>query len=128
MDMYKRLKRLEKFDSQARDKAKQQKPKLLATNPGGYSNGQSNSTAQGGGDEANMELSDLTKHLGIKGTCMTIEKSYFRLTSAPDPSDVRPEPVLHEAFRMLEMKWADKKADYKYMDDQFRSLRQDCTI
>ena len=59
---------------------------------------------------------------------MTIEKSYFRLTSAPDPSEVRPEPVLHEALKMLENKWAEKTADYKYMDDQFRSLRQDCTI
>ena len=54
---------------------------------------------------------------------MVVEKSYFRLTSAPDPSEVRPEPVLKEALRMLENKWAEKKAGYKYMDDQFRSLR-----
>ena len=48
---------------------------------------------------------------------MTVEKSYFRLTSAPDPSEVRPEPVLQEALKMLETKWAEKSADYKYMDD-----------
>jgi len=75
-----------------------------------------------------MELAELAKHLGIKGTCMTIEKSYFRLTSAPDPSEVRPEPVLQQALQMLESKRAEGKADYKYIDDQFRSLRQDMTI
>lgn len=32
---------------------------------------------------------------------MTVEKSYYRLTQAPDPSEVRPEPVLTEALRML---------------------------
>ena len=64
----------------------------------------------------------------LQGTCTTVEKSYFRLTSAPDPGEVRPEPVLQEALRMLVTKWAEKKADYKYIDDQFRSLRQDLTV
>ena len=59
---------------------------------------------------------------------MTVEKSYFRLTQAPDPSEVRPEPVLMEALKMLESKWNHRKADYKYIDDQFRSLRQDLTV
>ena len=54
---------------------------------------------------------------------MTIEKSYFRLTSTPDPSEVRPEPVLQEALKMLATKREERSADYKYMDDQFRSLR-----
>ena len=85
-----------------------------------------------------MDLDELAKHLGIKvsdhtnfveppfalqGTCNIVEKSYFRLTSAPDPSEVRPEPVLQEALQMLKTKWVEKKADYKYIDDQFRSLR-----
>lgn len=48
---------------------------------------------------------------------MTVEKSYFRLTQAPDPSEVRPEPVLIEALKMLESKWNNKKVEYKYIDD-----------
>ena len=33
-----------------------------------------------------------------------------------------------EALKMLQSKWNSKKADYKYIDDQFRSLRQDLTV
>jgi len=29
---------------------------------------------------------------------------------------------------MLKKKWEKKTADYKYIDDQFRSLRQDLTV
>lgn len=70
-----------------------------------------------------MDLDELARTLAIKGTCTQIEKTYFRLTSAPDPSEVRPEPVLRQTLAMLKQKWADQKADYKYIDDQFRSLR-----
>ena len=64
-----------------------------------------------------MDLDELAKHLSTRGTCMTVEKSYFRLTQAPDPSEVRPELVLTEALKMLESKWNGKKVDYKYIDD-----------
>lgn len=37
----------------------------------------------------------------VKGTCQEVEKSYFRLTSKPDPSVVRPEPVLQRALTRL---------------------------
>jgi hypothetical protein len=48
---------------------------------------------------------------------MQIEKSFFRLTSAVDPSDVRPEHILKEAFSMLKKKWRNRSATYKYIDD-----------
>ena len=64
--MYKRLKRLEKFESQAREKAKATKPKLLNSASSSFANGQGGSAAQNGLDENSMELAELAKHLGIK--------------------------------------------------------------
>lgn len=70
----------------------------------------------------------MAKHLTIRGTCQVVEKSYFRLTSAPDPADVRPEPVLKQALKTAKRNYEEKKRDYKYIDDQFRSMRQDMTV
>lgn len=53
----------------------------------------------------------------IKGTCQIIEKSYFRLTSAPDQSDVRPEEILNLALKMMSKKWKNGEADYRYIDE-----------
>ena len=39
--------------------------------------------------------------VAVKGTCQGVEKSYFRLTSKPDSSLVRPEPVLRQALNRL---------------------------
>lgn len=64
----------------------------------------------------------------LVGICQTIEKSYFRLTSAPDPNDVRPEPVLAKALKLVLSKWQNKLSSYRYIDDQFRAIRQDLTL
>lgn len=45
----------------------------------------------------------------IVGRCMSLEKSYFRLTSDPDPNLVRPESVLKKAYKRLKQLW---KEDY----------------
>ena len=34
----------------------------------------------------------------VKGSCMDIEKDYFRLNEAPDPSSVRPPAVLRKSL------------------------------
>ncbi|MES1913491.1 MAG: hypothetical protein MHM6MM_005687 [Cercozoa sp. M6MM] len=54
-------------------------------------------------DEAAME------NLRIRGTSRTLEKSYFRLTSAPDPDEVRPEPILRRALSRLLRLWAMRR-------------------
>jgi len=65
---------------------------------------------------------------GIKGTCTKLEKEYFRLTDDPDPSNVRPEEVLKKTLKLLKQKWKQKTADYAYICDQFRSIRQDMMV
>ncbi|KAL6619096.1 hypothetical protein ACP70R_034235 [Stipagrostis hirtigluma subsp. patula] len=62
--------------------------------------------------------------LTIKGTCQEIEKRYLRLTSAPDPSTVRPEDVLEKALAMVET----SQKNYLYKCDQLKSIRQDLTV
>jgi SAC3 family protein LENG8/THP3 len=63
----------------------------------------------------------------IVGTCQTLEKEYFRLTSPPKPSEVRPLAVLKETLKLLRSKWR-KEQKYSYICSQFKSLRQDLTV
>ncbi|KAJ1679565.1 hypothetical protein EV182_001790 [Spiromyces aspiralis] len=70
-------------------------------------------------------LSDTDKP--IVGTCTNLEKRYLRLTSAPDPSTVRPLPVLRKTLKMLMAKWSQEQ-NYSYICDQFKSLRQDLVV
>eukprot|EP01018_Ginkgo_biloba_P020215 Gb_20470 [translate_table: standard] len=62
--------------------------------------------------------------LTVKGTCEEIEKRYLRLTSAPDPSTVRPEEVLEKALVMVH----SSTKNYLYKCEQLKSIRQDLTV
>ena len=63
----------------------------------------------------------------VIGRCQTLEKKYFRLTSAPNPDTVRPLPILEQMFDLLKHKWT-KEQNYSYTCDQFKSIRQDLTV
>ncbi len=63
----------------------------------------------------------------VVGTSEKLEKSYLRLTSAPNPAVVRPERVLRQTLEMLKKKWK-LNGDYGYICDQFKSMRQDLTV
>ncbi|OQR94485.1 leukocyte receptor cluster member 8 [Achlya hypogyna] len=75
-------------------------------------------------DDGELDLEAMV----IKGTCMVVEKEYLRLTSAPHPSTVRPEPVLRKALELVRKKWKKGKCDYIYVCSQMKSIRQDCTV
>ncbi|KAM7266006.1 hypothetical protein ACFE04_003689 [Oxalis oulophora] len=62
--------------------------------------------------------------LTVKGTCQELEKRYLRLTSAPDPSTVRPEEILEKALVMVQ----NSQKNYIYKCDQLKSIRQDLTV
>ncbi|OAX85225.1 hypothetical protein ACJ72_00385 [Emergomyces africanus] len=63
----------------------------------------------------------------VIGRCQTLEKNYFRLTSAPNPDTVRPLPVLQKMLDLLKKKWRVEN-NYTYVCDQFKSMRQDLTV
>ena len=63
----------------------------------------------------------------VIGRCQTLEKNYFRLTSAPNPDTVRPLSVLKNTLDLLKRKWK-QEGNYGYICDQFKSLRQDLTV
>ncbi|KAL6765381.1 SAC3/GANP/Nin1/mts3/eIF-3 p25 family-domain-containing protein [Haematococcus lacustris] len=70
---------------------------------------------------------DLTSVV-IKGTCTDLEKSYFRLTAAPDASVVRSEPVLRKALDRLVGLMQAGSVNWFYACDQLKGIRQDCTV
>ena len=91
----------------------------------------------GGFGDEDVELDWSSLH--IQGTCQRLEKRYLRLTQAPDPADVRPEPVLQRSLQMVLDKWRqaapaasapnpDHLHDYKYTCEQLKSIRQDLTV
>ena len=69
--------------------------------------------------------------LKIVGTCTDIEKNYFRLTSAPDPSTVRPPEILEVALYRLKQRWddeGDSEKSYVWFCDQLKAVRQDLVV
>ncbi|KAI8830212.1 SAC3/GANP/Nin1/mts3/eIF-3 p25 family-domain-containing protein [Chytriomyces cf. hyalinus JEL632] len=76
--------------------------------------------------EENRDVIDWDEYT-IVGVCSKLEKSYLRLTSAPDPSTVRPLHILRQTLDLLGKKWMQDQ-NYTYICDQFKSLRQDLTV
>lgn len=65
----------------------------------------------------------------LVGTCQDLEKRYLRLTSAPDPSRVRPLNVLKKALEFVINKYnSNDEVKYNYVCDQLKSIRQDLTV
>jgi SAC3 family protein LENG8/THP3 len=95
-------------------------------------------TADSDGDAAEAEA--LKKSTAIVvGTCQTLEKEYFRLTSAPKPEVVRPQYILEQHLANLkELRSGSSAAvaaasghrqhEYLWFCSQLKAIRQDCTV
>ena len=82
-------------------------------------------SSAGGGREEEEAIDWSSLH--IVGSSTALEKSYFRLTSAPDPATVRPPAVLRQALERLLSHWAEHR-EYAYLCDQMKAIRQDLTV
>ncbi|CAI4854245.1 CQS_1a_G0055730.mRNA.1.CDS.1 [Saccharomyces cerevisiae] len=68
------------------------------------------------------------KKIHVVGRCQTLEKSYLRLTSEPNPDLIRPPNILQKIYCLLMDKYQSKTATYTYLCDQFKSMRQDLRV
>lgn len=63
----------------------------------------------------------------IQGTNQSIEKDYYRLTSAPQPAAVRPPHILAQSLSRVKQRWKTSR-EYGWCCSQLKSIRQDLTV
>ncbi len=65
--------------------------------------------------------------LSIVGTCQNLEKPYLRLTTFPNPAQVRPLEVLIRALKHIKCRYIQSE-DFEWSNEQLKSVRQDITV
>lgn len=65
----------------------------------------------------------LFESMKIEGTSTDLEKPFYRLTEIPEPTEVRPEPVLRKSVGHILAKFSAGECDVHFVVDQFKSIR-----
>lgn len=63
----------------------------------------------------------------IVGRSKDLEKNYLRLTTEPNPDNVRPFEILKKSMKHVVKKYQENN-NYSYIINQFKSIRQDLTV
>lgn len=63
----------------------------------------------------------------LEGKNSDVERPFMRFDGSPRAEDVRPLPVLREAFSRAKERWESSR-DWSYVGEMLRSIRQDLTI
>jgi len=76
---------------------------------------------------------DIDLDYTVVGTSSTVDKKYLRLTAAPDPQTVRPEPVLRQAIQMIKERYESYgeergQEQYIFLWERMKAVRQDLTV
>ena len=82
----------------------------------------------GGSSSKKLDENDY-EHMKVKGTCLTPEKEYLRLTAPPKAERVRPQPILEGHLQnLIKERDSNKRREYVWFCSQFKALRQDLTV
>jgi len=63
----------------------------------------------------------------LVGTCQNLEKPYLRLTTYPNPAQVRPLEVLVKSLQHIKCRYI-RDEDFAWANEQLKSVRQDITV
>lgn len=83
------------------------------------------------GNSASIQVSKKASKRALQsfvGCSQALEKNYLRLTTEPDPLMVRPQKVLEKSMEYVLRRFRTEKKDYSYINNQFKSIRQDLTV
>ncbi|CCH61801.1 hypothetical protein TBLA_0F02620 [Henningerozyma blattae CBS 6284] len=120
IDSEKKRRRAEKFGTSSTDS---KKPKI-STNSNAYDEDEDYSNLNAISSKSNR----YDKDKPVVGRCTTLEKSYLRLTSEPNPDLVRPLHILKQSFDSLMKRHTSGSVSYTYVCDQFKAIRQDLRV
>jgi hypothetical protein len=112
---------------------------------GRFDDGPQQRTPRGGGSSNRWERpapsrvdtgdgsADIVLDYTVVGTSQTVDKKYLRLTAAPDPATVRPEPVLKQAIQMITERYESYgeergQEQYIFLWERMKAVRQDLTV